>query len=242
MMWLDLDELHLVFAGRWLWSTKQFALARFCESVHLVASNKSISLRDQVLAVLQEAEINTEVGPIRLLTQFRYLGFAMNPVSFFYCYDQTDRAVIAIIAEVNNTPWGEQHLYVMPGNQNRQTIAIDRIKKEFHVSPFMSLDLQYRMMFTHPESQLGVKIENFDGENRIFDVSMLLRRKPLSTWNLNRMLLTYPLISLKVFVGIYWQAARLYLKRIPVHAHPKHRSEVSSKQSDSKSNSVLVNL
>ena len=40
-------------------------------------------------AVLAEAERLTgrrPKGPIRMLTHLRYLGFAMNPVSFYYCF------------------------------------------------------------------------------------------------------------------------------------------------------------
>jgi hypothetical protein len=32
----------------------------------------------------------------------------------------------------------------------------------------------------------------------------------------------YPLISFKIWAGIYWQALRLHLKKIPFHSHPKN--------------------
>ena len=53
------------------------------------------------------------VGPIALLTNFRYFGFRMNPVSFYYCFDAAGENVETVVAEVSNTPWNERHCYVL---------------------------------------------------------------------------------------------------------------------------------
>ena len=50
---------------------------------------------------------------MRLLTTPRTLGRSFNPVSFYYCFDPAGETVLAIVAEVTNTPWGERHAYVM---------------------------------------------------------------------------------------------------------------------------------
>ena len=67
----------------------------------------------------------------------------MNPVSFYYCFDvETNRRVETVVAEVNNTPWGERHCYVLDPDQfddERRTLS-----KEFHVSPFLPMDMEYR--------------------------------------------------------------------------------------------------
>ena len=34
----------------------------------------------------------------------------------------------------------------------------------------------------------------------------------------------HPLLTLRVHLAIYWQAARLWAKRIPFHTHPKKRA------------------
>jgi DUF1365 family protein len=230
---LELEELDAVFANHWLWSTTSMAFARFRKDDHLTEFRSMESLRARVLAVLRRSGVQGEIGAVRLLTQLRYLGFAMNPVSFFYCYDLSGSRLVSVIAEVNNTPWGQQHVYVIPANNegNRSNVSADEIRKTFHVSPFMPMQMSYRMTFSQPAEKLGVRIENQvlrDDETafgeptdkKALDVTMVLNRKPLTSRNLHWMLVKYPLVSFKIFVGIYWQAILLYLKKIPFYPHP----------------------
>jgi len=234
MLLLDLDELDTVFRWQPFWSTKRWALCRFKAQDHLKQFVDTESLRDRVRATLQAHGIQKSIGPIRLLTQLSYLGYTMNPVSFFYCYSLTGDKIQAVIAEVNNTPWGEQHLYVVPGDQltHRSTIRSADIPKEFHVSPFFDMAMNYRMAFSAPAKTLAVKIENHSipkdsrdpnlnaSTSKHLDVTMKLRRKELTGWNLNGLLIKYPAISFQVVAGIYWQAFKLYLKKVPFVPHP----------------------
>ena len=231
---LDLNELDTVFRNRLLWSTGRFSFAwlrrqdHFKDYVgdHVITSQR---LRTCVVSLLEREGIESElgklkVGPIKLLTQLRYLGFAMNPVCFYYCYGEDGQTLLAVIAEVNNTPWGQQHHYVIPAVSNQKLVAIDELEKEFHVSPFMPMSMDYAMRYSRPDEKLAVSIKNFEDGEKKLDVIMTMRRREITTTNLCRLLLLYPLITFKVFAAIYWQALVLFVKGCPFFAHPRNES------------------
>ena len=79
LAWLDLDELDTVFRGRWFWSTRRLALARFDRRDHL--GEPSVPLERAVRDLVEARTGRRPAGPIRLLTHLRYFGYCFNPVS-----------------------------------------------------------------------------------------------------------------------------------------------------------------
>jgi uncharacterized protein len=268
-LYLDLSELDQVFAGRWLWSTRRLALARFRREDHLAfpadiipealdsddwstpaerSFGRSPERNDEPLPPLdiavrdlvEAARFERPDGPIRLLTQPRYFGYRMNPVSFYYCFDRDDEQVQTIVAEVNNTPWGERHCYILdrsnqPAESAHSPQVVDpdaekttstarrlrfRHGKRFHVSPFMEMDMDYRWSIVAPANTLTVHIENWRDENRLFDCMLHLKRRPISGSQLASSLIRYPFMTGKIAAGIYWQALRLWWKKCPFVPHP----------------------
>ncbi len=68
----------------------------------------------EVLAELVGARLGrVPVGPVRLLTQPRVLGWLFNPISIYYLYEPDGRTLDAVVFEVTNTPWHERHWYVL---------------------------------------------------------------------------------------------------------------------------------
>lgn len=219
MVYLDLAELDDVFRGRWLWSVRRKALARFRRADHF--GDPQESLETSVRRRVQAETGRPADGPVRLLTHLSYFGYCFNPVSFYYCFDKEDRVVEAIVAEVNNTPWGERHLYVLadqgtPGRSGNREFTT---KKFMHVSPFMAMDVDYRWRFNTPDTRLFVHMETARGADRIFDATLTLTRTEISGRSLARVLASQPFMTLKVIVAIHWQALLLWVKGAPVHRH-----------------------
>lgn len=229
LMYLDLDELPQLFDRFWLWSARRFNLAWFNRADHL--GDPRQPLAEAVREMLYERTGVKATGPIRLLTHCRYLGFGFNPTSFYYCYDRDGKRVENIIAEVNNTPWGEQYCYVLTEADNvaRERAAARhkqyRPVKDFHVSPFMPMDIDYDWRFSQPSDRLTVHMQNFVDSRKLFDATLDLDYRPMTSMNMARVLLQYPVITIKVVVAIYYQALRLMLKRTPFFDHPASRKK-----------------
>lgn len=229
MVLLDLAELDSVFEGRWFWSTRRPALARFRREDHV--GDPATPLARSVRELVKDRTGKAPEGPIRLLTNLSYFGYCFNPVSFYYCYDRDDRQVETIVAEVNNTPWGEQICYVLDGTGKTGGAAHQGFAplKQMHVSPFMPMDVDYEWRFSEPLGKLGVYMQNALHGEKIFDASLNLKRKEITGASLARVLLMYPFMTLKVIVAIHWQALRLWLKRVPVYDHAKTQEKLQGK-------------
>ncbi|MFT4841459.1 MAG: DUF1365 family protein [Planctomycetota bacterium] len=218
LAYLDVDEIKQAFQGRWFWSDRRLAPVRFRRADYFGC--KDMPLREAVCDAVEERLGFRPDGAVRLLTALRCFGYGFNPVSFYYCFDQQDQ-LVAVLAEITNTPWHERHHYILPADEKGQVVA--RFAKDFHVSPFQPMDHEYLWRFSAPGKRLLVHMENHAAGSKAFDVTLVMSKQPWRTGTLVRSWLRNPMISLKIILTIYWQALRLWMRRAPFYAHPRRR-------------------
>ena len=156
-------------------------------------------------------------GTVTLLAHLRTFGWLFNPLSVYYCWSPVGHGLEAIVLEVSNTPWGGRHWYVLDA---RDGTGRARVAKALHVSPFLPMDVQYRIRWNEPGEDLRLRIDVARDQIPIFAADLQLRRVPLDRRRAVTMPARYWLLPLRVSVGIYREALKLLLRRTRVHRHP----------------------
>lgn len=215
LFWLKLSELAEVEAGIKGFSSHKFAPAQFRRSDYL--GDHEASLEQAVLTKMNELTEHNLSGEIFLLGQLRMFGLYFSPVNFYFLRD-ADGAFTHMLAEVSNTPWNKRHHYLVDlSNQ-------EACEKAFHVSPFNPMDMMYHWSVRQPDDTLNIKLSCVK-QQRHFTAALNMKKKSLNSKTLLSVMLSIPSMTIKTVVGIYWQALKLFLKRVPFYAYPSNNKE-----------------
>lgn len=225
---IDLDELEQLQASVFGFGRRLFNFARFSAGDYLrghdVGSKATFespeALKKAVIDKVEELTGERTEGRVMLLCQLRYAGCYFSPLNLYYLYDQDDKWRW-ILAEVSNTPWNERHYYALPAKDHWDSERWTE-QKSFHVSPFNPMSQQYYWHLTEPDSQLLVHLDICSAEDnqKVLDATMAMKRQPFTSKALWQLIAKTPVQTIKVVIGIYWQALRLWLKRVPFYSHP----------------------
>jgi DUF1365 family protein len=193
------------------------ALARFEARDHLGDPTRSI--RDNVVGFLATQQIFVGTGRIRMLTQARVLGYVFNPLSVYWCHDDTG-ALVCVVAEVHNT-YGERHAYVLHTDERGRA----ETEKAFYVSPFYPVEGAYRMSLPEPGEALDLTITLHREGARPFVASVRGRRVRASTLAILRTLLRHPIAPLVGAIRIRRQGIGLWIRGLRPEPRPDHHQE-----------------
>jgi DUF1365 family protein len=221
MAHLFLDELNDLFRKRWFWSVNKPNLCSFQRSDY---HRPEIESLEQAVGETMSEQLGEKVsGRISILTHLRTFGYCFNPVTFYYLWTEDQKSPHAVMAEITNTPWGEKYAKCFRWqDSDTASKSVHEFRKEFHVSPFIGMDVEYDWRFLNP-GEIN-KVDMYLGQNNqnFFSAHLHLKRKKVSSRNLSYALFRFPFMTLKVTAAIYWNALLLWLKGCPFYSHPKH--------------------
>ncbi|WP_394205669.1 DUF1365 domain-containing protein [Shewanella waksmanii] len=211
MMAIDLDELDVVCRTSRVFGTRWFNPIRFQEKDYL--KSEPGELKQRISNKVAQLGGHWQGEKVVMMAQCRCLGLYFSPINFYFCYDNNDVCKY-MLAEVSNTPWNQRHYYLVDLEGDCKT------DKVFHVSPFMEMDMQYHWKIVAPEHKVMVHIENHQ-HSKVFDATLAMTREEITPGSLLKTWLSTPMMTGKMIAGIYWQALKLFCKRVPFVAHPE---------------------
>lgn len=199
--WFDIDQ----FCNRLVFKKNKFSLFSFYENDH-GKKNENKVLYESIIKNLKLAK-NIEIKSIKILCLPRILGYAFNPISIFVCYDKLKEPRI-IIFEVSNT-FNERHSYYCKVIEEN---SVYNFRKKLYVSPFFKVEGYYKVFFKLVKKKIFLNIDYKINDEKVFSASFIGNALKLNSKNLTIIFFKKVFQNLKVTMGIYFQALKLYFK------------------------------
>ncbi len=196
-------------------SYNKFNLFSFYDKDHGSIQCKDINIWIRNLVKKNNIKVNIE--NIYLLCFPRVLGYVFNPLSIYSCLDKNNKIILQIY-EVHNT-FNQRYFYIIKNSFNKRNHA-NIYKKKFHVSPFMSMEGKYKFKSFLNKKKIKLIVEYFS-KNEKFIASFSGIEKELSNYYLLIFFLKIPIMTLKIIIGIHFEAIILYLKGVKFFKCPK---------------------
>lgn len=223
LVFLGLNEVPRLSKQLWPFGERAWHWARFRREDYLgdPAHPLAESVRQKISDTLH-LPLSALAGDVFFFGHLRYLGLYFSPLNLYFLQQQGRMRYM--VAEVSNTPWNQRHYYVidLAGEASHD--------KMFHVSPFNPMEQRYHWRVRPPgedcaKSMVHLELTRQVSGQKVFDATMVLKRLPLTQTTLLRVLLVTPAQTASMVLGIYWQAFRLFIKKVPFYPHPDRNKQ-----------------
>jgi DUF1365 family protein len=215
MLAIDLDDMDRLAKRSRLFRHNSAGLISVHDHDH--GPRDGTALRPWVEKALASNDLSSFSARLRFIAMPRVFGYAFNPISFYFCYDQ-DNQLGAVLYQVRNT-FGDQIGYLIPAQAGRSPIR-QSVAKQMHVSPFFDMQGGYDFMTDLLPETFNAAIA-YRTNTRRLTVKMRLTGSPFSSQALLKLLMAIPLSTLKVIIAIHWQALLLFLSGSKFYGDPK---------------------
>lgn len=217
-IWVDLDQLDAADAQSPFFSVGRFNLLSFSPKDYgpnfkskAPYQNLAAYARSLASSVMPDQPIDQ----VMLLTFPRILGVSFNPISVYLCRHQ-GKDVLAIY-EVRNT-FGDMHSYI--GRMDGDKAVVHEVQKKLHVSPFFSMDGDYRLKINASADVMRLLIHYHQDKTPLLTATMRGNIIPLSSKAIVKEMFRAGQFPLRPLVSIHIEAVKLWLKRVTFFRRP----------------------
>lgn len=211
---LDCDNLDALDQSTKLFSHNRFNLI----SIHDRDYGDGTDLSEYLKNIAEKAGMDAEIKRFKMLCYPRVLGYVFNPITVYYGLDADGRTRLSIY-EVSNT-FGERKSYVIPAEPDGSGHVWQQCPKQFFVSPFNVVSGVYSFHLSPLADDLTLGVVLKDDEKPVLRAHFHGKRKSFSDKNLLTALAQTGMMTLKVVIGIHYEAAKLWIKGLRTKVKP----------------------
>ncbi|EKF74001.1 hypothetical protein A11A3_10861 [Alcanivorax hongdengensis A-11-3] len=217
LVWCELEQTGSLLDRHWAWG-RRWRPVTFRDRDYLDNNDTPLAQKARDRAAAEG--LDWSGGRVFMLGQWRTLGTLFNPLVLYFHIPEGSDQPDSMLAEVQNTPWREKHLYALRlSADDNGELTVDH-SKDFHVSPFLPMALRYHWRLHVAFPELRLTLQDKQGETVVFAAGFTLHLEPPEKAAMGRVIRRFGAQGFATLRGIYWQAWRLWRKGARFYSHP----------------------